>query len=153
MLVCMNRSSILLSGFIRLIVRPEVWFNLLLCEIRLVSHCIRKKIALTLCTLVHLLWFLQPSNHLALTVTVGGRQAAVAAAAGGRRLPRQAAWLGLLGEIWLFCLSLHVRVYCTVLNCFWSYCSYLSGTDIVKEGIFWIGCNYNFVNYWFIYKL
>lgn len=53
-------------------------------------------VSLTLCTLVHLLRLLKPSDHPALTVAVGRLQAAVAAAAGSRRLPQQAAGLGLL---------------------------------------------------------
>lgn len=65
---------------------------------------------LTFGTLVHLLGLLQPGGHFALAVAVGGRQAAVAAAAGSWRLPRQVAGLGLLlGDIWGFCLNLHVE--------------------------------------------
>lgn len=78
-----------------------------LCERR---HCQSTLPTLTFGTLVHLLGLLQPGGHFALAVAVGGRQAAVAAAAGSRRLPRQAAGLRLLlGDIWLFCLNLHVE--------------------------------------------
>lgn len=64
------------------------------CKIRFVPD-IRREITRTLGTLVHLLWLLEPGNHLALSVAVGGRQAATAAAAGGCRLPRRDHWLGL----------------------------------------------------------
>lgn len=103
----MKWSSIHLSLFERLIVKPEAWFKPLLCEIRFVPG-IWRKIILTLCTFVHFLWFLQPSYHLALAITVGSRQAAVAAVIGDHRLPRQAAGLGLLYSDMRIDTELHI---------------------------------------------